>query len=122
MKQEIPIEIDAGKTVRIVIPWLSDNGWNDVGIQCSPEVWEKIARDANNIAVRLVSAGDSDTKIINVAPGGNNLWGIESYHYLFAIGGKYGTGAIVEIVFPSAPVGVTNAKIFVLQTPADTGL
>jgi hypothetical protein len=118
----MPIEIQAAKTARIVVGPLSGNGWNEVGVRCSADVWEKIAAGASNITVRLVSADSSATKIINVTPGSHKLWPVESFYYLFAIGGDRGTSATVEIAFPNAPAGITNAEILMLKTPSDTGL
>jgi hypothetical protein len=37
------------------------------------------------------------------------LWPVDSFYYLFAIGGEYRASASVEITFRSAPEGVTHA-------------
>ena len=75
----------------------------------------------NTIDVRLVSSSKPSTRIINVSPGGPKLWPVESYYYLFEIGGDYRARASVEIRFPGTPEGVTHAEVLVLNTPADTG-
>jgi hypothetical protein len=122
IRQQIPIEIQSGKPVTIEIRSLSGNGWNEVGIRCTPDVWQKL--DAkNNFAVRLISSDEKGTEVSYVSPSDDyKLWPVESFYYLFSIDGKYRADASVEITFKSAPEGVTHAEILVLKTPSDTGL
>jgi hypothetical protein len=122
VREKTAIEIQSGRPVTIKIRALSGNGWNDVGIRCSPDIWEALARDSSHITVQLISSNKDGTQVINVAPGQGKLWPVESYYYLFAIGGHYGASASVQITFPSAPEGITHAEMLVLNTPADTGL
>jgi hypothetical protein len=122
VRQRIPIEIQSGKSVVVKIHSLSGNGWNEVGIRCSPDVWKMLLEGKDKLAVRVVSSNKNGTKIINVSPDDHKLWPVESFHYLFSIGGEYRADAAVEITFPSAPGGVTKAEMIVLKTPSDTGL
>jgi len=123
VRQQIPIEIQSGRPATITIGSLSGNGWNEVGIRSSPEVWDALTNGTENITVRLISSSNKNgTQIVNVSPGSHNLWPIESFHYLFAIGGEYRAKASVEVTFPNARPGVMHAEIIVCKTPADTGL
>lgn len=124
VRQKIPIEIQRGKTVTIEIHSLSGNGWNDVGIRCSPEVWNVLTNSTKTISVRLKSSNKPDTKVGGIDPssGGTAFLGyIPNVHYLFYIGGRYRAKASVEITFPNAPAEATSAEIIVCKTPADTG-
>lgn len=120
--QKIPIEIQNGKVVTIEIHALSGNGENDVGIRCSPDVWNALTNGTKSITVRLKSSDKKGTQIGGVSPGSGRRWPIESFHYLFYIGGEYHAKASVEITFPNAPAEATRAEIIVDNTPADTGL
>jgi|SRR6266446_6647023 len=122
VRQQIPIEIQSGRPVTIKIRSLSGNGWNEVGIRCSPDVWKTLMDGKNNVAVHLMASNKDGTRIVNVSPGSHKLWPVDSFYYLFAIGGEYRADATVEITFQSAPEGLTNAEIVVLKTPSDTGL
>ncbi len=122
VREKIPIEIQINKPMTIHIQSLSGNGWNYVGIRCSPDVWQTLARDNNNIVVNLTSSSKGGTKVIDVFPVDRKSWPIKSFHYLFSIGGDYGTSAAVEITFKAAPQGTTHAEVLVLKTPSDTGL
>jgi len=119
VRQETSISIQKDKPVAILLGPLSGGEANEVAIRCSREDWEKIAAGANNIAVRLVSADRSDTKIDSVLPGSKYGLRLETMHYLFFIHGERGTHATVEIVFPNAPSGTTNAEILLLKTATD---
>jgi hypothetical protein len=119
IRQLIPIEIQNGKPVTIEISSLSGNGGNDVGIRCSPDVWQALG-GKDNIAVRLMSSNKQGAKIADLGPADYKLWPVESFYYLFSIGGEYRASASVEITFRGAPEGVTHAKIIVFKTPADT--
>jgi len=121
VREKIPIEVKKGKPTTITIRSLSGNGWNEVGIRCSPDVWKALMVGTNSVAVRIISSSKTNTSIINVAPGSHKLWPLDSFYYLFSIGGDYRASATVEITFPSAPEGVTRAEILVLITPADGG-
>jgi len=122
VSEKVPIEIDQDKPVVVEIRSLSGNGWNDVGIRCSPEIWDALSAAGGNVSVRLVSSGQGATKLIDVSPGGHKLWPINSFYYLFAIDGRRGTSAKVEIAFPASRLRATHVEFLVLKTPADTGL
>ncbi len=125
VRQRIPIEIQRGKPVIIEIHSLSGNGVNDVGIRCTPEIWNALTNGTNTISVRLKSSNKPHTKIGGVDPGssGTAFFGyIPNVHYLFYIVGEYRAKASVEITFQNVPAGVTWAEIIVGKTPADTGL
>ena len=121
IRQQTPIEIQSGKPITIDIRSLSGNGWNEVGIRCTPDTWQVLG-SKNKVTVRLISSNQEGTEIINVSPGSHKLWPVESFYYLFSIGGEYRATASVEITFKNAPEGVTHAEIIVLKTPSDTGL
>ena len=124
VRQKIPIEIQSGKPVTIEISSLSGNGVNDIGIRCSPEVWNALTNGTKAITVRLKSSNKPDTNIGGVDPnsGGTAFLGyIPNVHYLFYIGGRYRAKASVEITFANAPARVIPAEIIVCKTPADTG-
>jgi hypothetical protein len=122
VRQKIPIEIQSGKPVTVEIHSLSGNGENDVGIRCSPDVWNALTNGTKSITVRLKSSDKKGTQIGGISPGSGRRWPIESFHYLFYIGGEYHAKASVEITFPNAPAEATRAEIIVDKTPADTGL
>jgi len=122
VREKIPIEIQGGKPVTIKISSLSGNGWNEVGIRCSPEVWNALNNGTQSITVRLLSSSKNGTRIEQGSPGRPKLWPIESSHYLFTIDGAYRATAAIEIMFPNAPPGITRAEIVVSKTPSDTGL
>lgn len=124
VSQKIPIEIQSGKAVTIEIHALSGNGPNDVGIRCSPEVWNALTNSTKTITVRLISSDKKSARIYGVHPGGTAagfLYLIPDVHYLFEIDGEYHAKASVEITFPNAPTEPTRAEIIVCKTPADTG-
>ena len=124
VRQKTPIEIQSGKTTTVEIHALSGNGPNDVGIRCSPEVWNALTNGTKNITVQLKSSNKNGTKIYGVHPGGTAagfLYLIPDVHYLFEIGGVYHAKASVEITFPNVPAEATRAEIIVCKTPADTG-
>lgn len=122
VEQQIPISIEARKPAVVNIASLSGNGWNEVGVRCSPGVWDELSVNENTISIRLVSSSKSGTKIINVSPNSHKLWPVESFHYLFSIGGEPGSKAAVELTFLSAKPGTMHVQVIVLKTPADTGL
>jgi hypothetical protein len=122
IRETIPIEIQLGVPVIIKLGSLSGNGWNEVGIRCSPEIWEAISAGPGNFSVRLISSDKDGTSISNALPGGHGLWPVDAFYYLFSIGGHYHATSVVEMVFRNAPAGTTKAEIIVLKTPADTGL
>jgi hypothetical protein len=122
IRQQLPIEIQDGKPVTVYIRSLSGNGWNEVGIRCSQDVWKTVREGKDKITVRLLSSSRGGTKIINVSPDDHKLWPVDSFHYLFSIGGKYRANALVEMTLPSLPAGTTKAEVIVLKTPSDTGL
>ena len=122
VREKKPIAIHSGKPLIVKIDSLSGNGWNEVGIRCSPGIWKSLMGEKATIDVRVLSSSKDGTAVTNIAPGDHKLWPVESYYYLFSISGKYGANASVEITFPSASQGgVTSAEIIVLKTPSDTG-
>jgi hypothetical protein len=121
VRQKIPIVIESGKPVVVELS-LSGTGENQVGIRCSPQVWNTLTNGTEQITVKLKSSSKEGTKIGGISPGSGKRWPIESFHYLFYIYGGYHAKASVEITFPNAPPGVTHAEIIVDKTPSDTGL
>jgi hypothetical protein len=121
VREKFPMEIQGGNPIEIKIHSLSGNGWNEVGIRCSAETWAALAKEKSSFRVRLVTSDRSNTKIINVSPGAQKLWPVDSFHYLFSIGGDHSVNATVEMAFGSAISSVRHAEILVLKTPADTG-
>ena len=125
VRQKIPIEIQSGKPVTIEISSLSGNGENDVGIRCSPEVWNALTNGTETITVRLKSSNKKGTEIYGVYPSrgpSGFLYLIKDVHHLFTIRGQYRATALAEITFPNTPAGITHAEIIVCKTPSDTGL
>jgi hypothetical protein len=125
VRQRIPIQIQRGKPVTVEILSLSGNGVNDVGIQCSPQVWNVLTNGTKAIEVRLKSSDKLNTQISGVDPTSSGtafLGYISNVHYLFYISGEHRAKASVEITFPNAPEGPTHAEIIICKTPADTGL
>lgn len=122
VREKIPVQIQRGKPLTIEIDPLSGNGANHVGIRSPPGVWNALTNGTNMISVQLKSSNKPNTNIGEISPGGGRLWSIESFHYLFYIGGEYHAKASVEITFSNAPEGITSAEIIVCKTPADTGL
>ncbi|MGA2799504.1 MAG: hypothetical protein ABSE63_18120 [Thermoguttaceae bacterium] len=121
VRQKIPISIQSDKPITVEIS-LSGNGDNQVGIRCSPQVWNALPKGEDAIVVNLKSSNKPNTEIGGISPGSGKRWPIESFHYLFYIFGEYNAKATVEITFPHAPPGTTHAEIIVCKTPADTGL
>jgi hypothetical protein len=123
VRQKIPIKIESGKPVTIEII-LSGNGPNDVGIRCSPEVWNALTNGTKTITARLKSSDIKGAEIYGVHPGGSAagfLYLISDVRYLFEIYGAYHAKASVEITFPNTPTEATHVEIIVCKTPADTG-
>lgn len=121
VRQIIPIDLQGGKSAVIEIRSLSGNGWNEVGIRTSQEIWNALTSGTAGVRVRLISSTKDGTQIEQGAIGGKGLWPIESFHYLFNIDGRSGAKASVEMIFPNAPIGPTRVETLVLKTPADTG-
>jgi hypothetical protein len=122
--QRIPIEVQSGKAVTVKIT-LSGNGPNDVGIRCSPEVWQALTSGPKTITARVTSSSESGTVLDGVQPGGTAdgfLYLIPDVKFLFEISGGHNATAVVEITFPNGPTVATPAEIVVGKTPADTGL
>ncbi|SRR6266511_1194285 len=116
--QKVPIEIQRDKPINIQL--FTRGEVNDVGLRCSPEVWNALTNGTKSITVRLISSTKTATKIGGVDPGSSGRRGfgyIPSTHYLFYIGGKYHGRASVEITFPNAPTGVTRAEVIVAREP-----
>ena len=124
VRQKIPVEIQRGKPLTFEIHSLSGNGVNDVGIQCSSEVWSALTNGTKAIEVQLKSSNKSSTRIGGIDPASSGtafLGYIPNVHYLFYISGEYRAKAAVQITFPNASEGTTSAEIIVCKTPADTG-
>ncbi len=117
--QRIPIEIQPGKSVEV---HMRTTGANQVGIRCSPDVWNTLTNSSESITVQLISSNKKGTRIGGVSPGAGRQWPIESFYYLFNISGAYRAKASVEITFRNAAPGVTHAEIIVCKDPADFGL
>lgn len=125
VREKMSIMAQSGKPVTVEMHALSGNGPNDVGIRCSPEVWNELTNGTTTITVRLNSSDRSTTKIYGVNPGGTPagfLYRIPDVHYLFEISGEYRSKASVEIIFPNAPTNGLPVEIIVCNTPADTGM
>lgn len=123
--QKIPIQIQRGKPVSVDIRSLSGNGVNDVGIRCSPEIWNVLTNGTNTMAVKLRSSNKPNTEIggIDLHSGGTAFLGqLPNVHYLFYISGEHHAEVMVEIIFPNSPPEPIRAEIVVCKTPADTGL
>jgi len=109
MHQRIPIEIQGGKPAIIEIRSLSGNGWNKVGVRASPEAWNALTNGAPYVTIRLIPSNRNGTQIIDQGSFDRpKLRPIESFHYLFTIGGEYRANASVEITFPIASPQVTR--------------
>jgi hypothetical protein len=134
----MPIEIQSGKPIAVNIR-LSGNGWNEVGIRCTPVVWQALLHgqpdgQPDGLTVRLVSSSTNGTQIAGVSlggpknvggiafPEGYKIWPVDSFHALFEINGERDASASVEITFKNAPEaeGEIHAEILVLKTPIDT--
>lgn len=120
VRQKIPVEIESGKPLAVEVR-LSGNGDNEVGIRCSPQVWNVLTNGAQKIAIRLVSSTVRGTQIGGISPGSDGRWPIDSFHYLFYIYGEDHAKATVKIAFPYPSTETFRAEIIVCKTPADTG-
>lgn len=120
-RQKIPVQIQSGKPVTINIH-VTGSGVNDVGIRCSPEVWNALTNGPTPISVRLKSSNKEGVVISEVHPGssGTSFLGyMPNVHYLFYIHGAH-TGASVEIAFPNVPSEATSAEMIVCVSPNET--
>lgn len=122
IRQKIPVQIQNGRTLTIEITSLSGNGWNDIGIRCSPTFWNVLTNSTTNITARVTNSSKPDTSIGEVTPdhGGAFFYCLTNVHYLFGVGGRRHSKATVEITFPNGPANPTPAEIIVGYTPADT--
>src|SRR5436305_2013031 len=105
VRQKIPIQVRRGEPITVEIS-LSGNGPNDVGIQCTSEIWSALTNGTESITVRLKSSSKKNTEVYAVNPGGSAagfLYLVPNGHYLFEIIGEYNAKASVEITFPNAP-------------------
>jgi hypothetical protein len=124
-REKIPVEIQSGSPLTVEIQSLSGNNWNDVGLRCSPEVWNALTNGTKRFSVRLKWSSKPDTEIGGLGLGfgfAHFLGYLPDAHYLFRIYGRYGAKALVEITFPDTPPGVTHAEILLGNTPVDTKL
>jgi len=121
VRQKIPIEIQSGKPVTIEIRTPSPSGESEVGIRCSPEVWNALTNGTGSITVQLISSNKKGIQIARIPPGYDAQCPIKSFYDLFYLYGMYQffPRATVQITFPNAPSGVTHAEIFVCRTPRD---
>ncbi|HWO31303.1 MAG TPA: hypothetical protein VNO32_21120 [Candidatus Acidoferrum sp.] len=69
----MPIAIQQSVQVIIKLGPLIGNGWNQVGIRCSPDIWKALSAGPGKFSVRLVSSDKDGTSISNVFPGGHQL-------------------------------------------------
>jgi hypothetical protein len=125
VRQRIPVEIARGKAITFDVNSLSGNGPNDVGIRCSPEIWNVLTNGTIATSVQLKSSNKSGVQIYGVDAAGTPagfLYRIPDVHYLFEIVGPRRAKASIEITFPNAPAQPTRAEIIVCKTPADTAL
>ncbi len=122
VRQKIPIEIESGKPVTIKIRARSPGGASEVGIRCSPEVWNALTNGTRSITVQLISSNKKGIHIERIPPGYGPYNPIESLHDLFYLLGNYQMfpRAIVQITFPNAPPGVTRAEILVCRMATDS--
>jgi hypothetical protein len=124
LRQTIPVEIQRGKPLVVKIS-CSGNGVNCIGIRCPPNVWTALTNGSTSTTVNLKSSSKPNTEIggADVTSSGTGFLGyVPNVHYLFYITGPYHAKASVEITFPNAPPGVTQAEIVVGKTPPDTEL
>lgn len=121
IRQKIPIEIQSGKPVTIIIHKSSPGGASEVGVRCSPEVWSILTNTTQSISIDLISSRWKKVRIERCSLGNDPLGPITGFHDLFYLRGNYGpfTRATVQITFPNAPPGVTRAEILVCGTPWD---
>lgn len=121
VRQKIPIDIQRGKPVTIEIRTSSPSGESEVGLRCSPEVWNALTNGTHDITVQLISSNKNGIRIASIPPGHDAQCPIKSFHDLFYAYGMYQffPRATVQITFPSAPSGVTHAEMFVCRTPRD---
>jgi len=120
--QRIPIEIQQSSQVVTIEIRSLYGGVQDVGIQCSPEVWNTLTNNAkNNIAVQLKSSDQKDTQIYTNSLGlkGTFCDRVTNVHYLFGIAGEHNAKASVEITFPNAPREGVSADIIVCNTAGE---
>lgn len=118
-----PVEINKEKPLIIEIHSLSGNGVNDVGIRCTPEVWNILTNGQSGLGVRLKSSDKRGTKIGGVDLHGHGTGFLEyltNVHYLFYIQGEHRAKASVEIIFPNTPDTTTPVEIILGKTPIDT--
>jgi hypothetical protein len=73
IREKMPIAIQQSVQVIIKLGPLIGNGWNQVGIRCSPDIWKALSAGPGNFSVRLVSSDKDGTSISNVFPGGHQL-------------------------------------------------
>lgn len=121
VRQRIPIEIQSGKPVTIQIRVRSPGGQSEVGIRCSPEVWNALTNAPTGIIVQLLSSNAKRARIDRIPPGYGPYNPIKSFYDLFYLNGMYRLfpRATVQITFPNVPPGVTPAEILVCRMPTD---
>src|SRR5437879_5165517 len=112
IRQKIPIEIQSGKPITIVICKSSSGGASEVGIRCSPEVWNVLTNSTQRISIQLVSSRWKGVTIDRSSLGYEPASPIQSFHDLFYLRGNYQlfSRATVQITFPNAPPGITHAE------------
>jgi len=122
VRQRIPIEIQSGKPITIIIRATSPGGLSEVGIRCSTEVWTTLTNNTQDISIRLISSRWKGVTISRVPLGYDPQSGINSLHDLFYLRGNYQMfmKATVQIAFPNAPTGVTHAEILICRTPEES--
>ena len=112
IKEAIPIQIQRSKPITVKIR-VSGNGVNDVGIRCSPQVWNVLLRSKHVIEVSLKSTDQDAVTIAEIDPGSGGtafIAALPNVHYLFYIYGRPNASATVEISFLNAPPEPTDQK------------
>jgi hypothetical protein len=121
IREAIPIEIQHGKPVTIEIHTRSPGGKSEVGIRCSPEVWNTLTNGTEAISIELVSSNKKNVQVFKIHSGYDAACPVKSFYdlcYLYGMNHQF-PKATVRIHFPNAPAGITRAEILVCRTSAD---
>ena len=112
--QLVPIKVENGKVITIELQNVSRD--HSVGIRCSPQMWNALIKDPQNITVRLNSPDEHKGKIAEFEPArlGTECDSVPGARYLFTI---TGTGrAVVEVVFKNMPEQVWPVEIILCKS------
>jgi hypothetical protein len=118
VRQRIPIEIENGKPSNVDLRIRSPGGRSEVGIQCSPEVWNALTNGTGGITVQLLSS-NKGVQVITVPPGFQGQCPVHSLHVLCYLHGNH-VRASLQITFPNTPAGYTRADVIVCKMASDT--